>query len=168
MAHRVLARVFAHPLPSNELWIIIPNSKALKHTHWRFWFWIFSFWSLWRGTAIQCQSYPDSVCTKSSSAQRQCQRVKAVLRLFALSKKKGDSRAELALGPHLFRWGATRLLLTSPHGQEQAATIINARLVSTTCLEDTTTQCHSCPASLQRGEGEFEITTVPTHALMGR
>lgn len=88
MVHRVLAqaRVFASPLPSNELWIIIPNSKALKHTHWSFWFWTFSFWSLWRGTAIQCQSYPESVCTKSSSAQRQCQRVKAVLRSFALSK----------------------------------------------------------------------------------
>lgn len=123
MAHRVLAqaRAFAHPLLSNELWIIIPNSKALKHTHWSFWFWTFSFWSLWTGTAIQCQSYPESVCTKTSSAQRQCQRVKAVLRSFALSKKKGDSRAELALGPHRFRWGATRLLLRGPRGQEQAA-----------------------------------------------
>lgn len=102
----------------------LKSSKALKHTHWSFWFWtfFFFFWSLWRGTAIQCQSYPESVCTKSSSAQRQRQRVKAVLRPLALSKKKGDSRAELALGPHPFRWGATRLFLTSPHGQPLSST----------------------------------------------
>lgn len=77
--------------------IIIPNSKALKHTHWSFWFWTFSFWSLWRGTAIQCQSYTESVCTKSSSAQRQRQRGKAVLRLSALSKRHWKVTARLSL-----------------------------------------------------------------------
>lgn len=126
MAHRVLAqtRVFAFPSPSIELWIIVPNSKALKHTHWSIWFWIFffffPFWSLWRETAIQRQSYPESVCTKSSGAQRQCRRVKAVLRSRALSKRhwKVAARLSLPLDLSLCRWGATRLLLTSPHEEE--------------------------------------------------
>lgn len=47
----------------------------------------------------------------------------------------GDSKAEFALGPQLLSWDATRLLLTSPHGQEQAATIISTRWVSTACLD---------------------------------
>lgn len=65
----------------------------------------FSFWSLWRGTAIQCQSHPESVCTKSSSAQRPCRRAKAVPRSCALSKRhsKVTARLSLPLDLTLFR-----------------------------------------------------------------
>lgn len=63
---------------------------------------------------------------------------------------KGNSRAELALGPQLFSWGAARLLLTSPQGQEQGATIISSRLDSTTCLKATLTQCCTSPTPPER------------------